>query len=111
MKIKDVDYEKKCFVVWIDFWEAESLGLNAKTKEDITGSYYSNIFSIISDKAKILFGDKYKFGVKTYVDEQKGIFFYEVKPYEERLNEFILEGMHKKGRKWIIYDDQIWSLN
>lgn len=111
MKVKDVNYEKKCFIVAIDFWEAESLGLNTKTKEDITGSYYTNILSIIGDKAKALFGDKYKFAVKTYVDEQRGIIIYEVKPYEERLNEFILDEMYKNGRKWIFYDDQMWSLN
>ena len=110
MKLENVCYDKKTFIVSIDFWEAESLGYDVKKKEDATGHFFSNVIAMIDEFSKQLFGIDYKFAIKTFIDENKGLFYYEVKPYEERLNEYILAEMSKNGRRWIFYDDQIWTV-
>lgn len=58
---------------------------------------------------KACFGEQYKYGVKTMIDENKGVYYFKVMPYESRLNEFILTEMVKHGRKWVMYNNDIWT--
>ncbi len=97
MKVCFVDEKKQMMVLFIDYWEAEILGFDVKKNKDVSGSFFQTIIEMISVEVKEVFGSDFNFGIKTYVDDSKGLFYYEIKPYNERLDEFIMEEMVKNN--------------
>lgn len=93
MKVIKKDIERKYLLLVLDFWEAEILGYDVIKKIDVSGTYYKLILKEIEAHILEVFGEVFRYGIKTYIDEDKGLFYYEIKPYEERLDEFIIEEM------------------
>ncbi len=96
MKVHIIDKKNKTVLLSIDYWEAELLGFDVKKNSDVSGSFYRTLLQIITERVQEIFGKDFAFGIKTYVDPDKGVFYYEIKPYEERLDEIIMEEMVKK---------------
>ncbi len=93
MKVCYVDEKKQTMILSIDYWEAEILGFDVKKNKDVSGSFFRTIIEMVSVEVKKVFGPDFNYGIKTYVDDSKGLFYYEIKPYDERLDEFIMEEM------------------
>lgn len=93
MKVYKVDRVSRTAILSIDFWEVELMRYDIKKNCDVSGTFYELLIHDISEIVKELFGEDYYFGIKTYIDPDKGMFYYEIKPYDERLEEFVLEEM------------------
>lgn len=107
MKIVSIDIEKQKMVVGFDFWEIEILGYDVKLQMDVSGNFFKVLSGILDDAVKSVFSVNFDYGVKTLIDEGDGMYYYEIMPYEERFNEFVLSEITKSGRKWIIYKNYI----
>lgn len=107
MKIVHLNFTKKRLLVSFDFWEIESLGYDILKQKDVTGTFYQNIIEILQPIINNYFGDSFHYGLKTMIDQNKGVFYYEIMPYEERLEEFIVMEWEIKGKKWIWYNGRI----
>ena len=101
MNICRINKEKKELVLSLDYWEAESLGYDVINDEDRSGTYYSLLLRTINDVVVSFFGREYHYGIKTYRNSEKGIFYFYITPYENRMAEILLEDML---RKHYIYD-------
>lgn len=95
MKICYVDKVKKKMILSADYWEVESLGYDVIEEKDVLGTFYKSIIQEISEIVCRVFGKDFRFGIQTYLDPDKGMFYYEIKPYGERIDEFIMEEMVK----------------
>ncbi len=93
MKVCFVNKKQQTLVLSIDYWEAEILGFDVKKKKDVSGSFFQTIIEMVSVEVKKVFGPDFCFGIKTYVDDSKGLFYYEIKPYDEQLDGFVMEEM------------------
>lgn len=109
MKVVSFNSEDQILIVSCDYWEIESMGYDVKKHKDITECFYETVLSRLNVFVKDSFGEQYKYGVKTMIDENKGVYYFKVMPYENRLNEFILTEMVKHGRKWVMYDNEVWT--
>lgn len=96
MKICYLDKENQKMLLSLDYWDAESLGYDVKKMKDLTGNFHRTVLDLISNEVKKVFGENFNYGIKTYVDDKKGKFYYEIKPYAERIDEFIMEEMVKR---------------
>lgn len=106
MKLISVDYNDMHMIVSFDFWEIESLGYDIIKQKDVTGSFYCDVIAIIEPTIKKYFGEAFSYGIKTIIDSRKGLFYYEIMPYQERLDEFIVEEWKKDGKRWIWYSGE-----
>ena len=100
MRAVSVDIEKKKMIIKADFWDIEVLGYDTVKKKVINEKYYSSLLHEIKEIVKRHLGEDFKFGVKSYVDNDNKCFYYEITPYENRLNEFILEEMIREHRSF-----------
>lgn len=106
MKVCFVDTENYRLVLSIDFLEAECLGYDTVKRQVVYDGYYETILRMISDRVHHFFGADFKYGIKTYIDPDKGMFYYDIKPYDIRLDEFVLEEMIKNQCKTVFFYPQ-----
>lgn len=109
LKVVSFNREDQTLIISCDYWEIESMGYDIKKQKDMTGHFYETVLSEMDIWVKKYFSNHYKYGIKTMIDEVKGVYYYKIMPYEDRLNEFIITEMMKNGRKWVMYDNEIWT--
>ena len=107
MKVSNIDINKKSLLIAFDYWEIESMGYDVIKRKDISGNFYKNIIKVIDNIVTMYFSKEYKYGVKHMIDDNKGIFYYEIKPYEERIEEFVVGEIQKHGHRWIFFEDEL----
>lgn len=110
MKVSNIDINKKSLLIAFDYWEIESMGYDVIQKKDISGNFYKNIIEVLDNILLLYFSKEYQYGVKHMIDDNKGVFYYEIKPYEERIEELVVEEMQKHGRRWIFLEDDLMSI-
>lgn len=100
MKVISVDVKKNRMVIAADYWDIEILGYDTIKKKAVNENFYASLLCEIKKCVAKFFGEDFKFGVKSYVDDDKKCFYYEITSYDNRLNEFILEEMIKENRSF-----------
>ena len=85
MKVCSINREAKEILLSLDYWEAESLGYDVLTNTDRSGTYFSRLQRNINDIVSSFFGVDYHYGIKSYRDSEKVVFYYHITPYEKRL--------------------------
>ena len=110
MKIVRIDVEDYYMLIRFDFWEIEEMGFDVINQLDVSGDFYKTLLGVIDRIVKEKFNNDFMYAIKTYLDDKNGFYFYEIKKYEERLNEFIIEHSIGHGRRYLIVDDEFYDL-
>lgn len=91
MKIITHDPKRRIMLLAFDYWEIELMGYDIIKNEVIKENFFENIIQRIEEKIEEVYGEIFEYGIKWMNDKDRGLFLYEIKPYEDRIQEIRLD--------------------
>lgn len=70
-----------------DYWEIETLGFDTVKNKAVLDSFIDNVLNEIEAMVRKYLSQTLDYGIKWMNDINKMRFLYEIKPYDERINE------------------------
>lgn len=87
MKILRIDKKANYMLLSADYWEVELLGYDTVKNEVVSAHFFDAVLGEIEVLVKQQLFESLEYGIKWMNDITECRFLYEIKPYEERMNE------------------------
>ncbi len=86
------------------------MGFDVIKERVVNSRFFDDLLLKLDILVQTYFPNPFNYGVKCIIDKEQGQFYYELKPYNERLDEFVFSEMKRAGLPWYTYNNRIWIL-